>query len=127
MTGYHLQAAIAAVHAGAREPEQTRWRDILALYDELMDLQPSPIVALNRAVAVARVEGPLEALAAIAPLEIDPSLANYYLLPALKGRLLTELGDYPAAADCYRAALARPCSEPERRFLVRRLQQLPGA
>jgi RNA polymerase sigma-70 factor, ECF subfamily len=127
MTAYHLQAAIAAIHAGAREPEQTRWRDILALYDELMTLQPSPIVTLNRAVALSRVEGPLDALAAIAPLETEPSLANYYLLPTLKGRLLSELGDHAAAADCYRNALERPCSEPERRFLLRRLQQLAGA
>jgi RNA polymerase sigma factor (sigma-70 family) len=127
MTAYHLQAAIAAIHAGAREPEQTRWRDILAHYDDLMTLQPSPIVALNRAVALARVEGPLEALAAIEPLEHEPSLANYYLLPALKARLLSELGDHPAAADCYRQALERPCSEPERRFLLRRLHQLAGA
>jgi RNA polymerase sigma-70 factor (ECF subfamily) len=127
MTPYHLQAAIAAIHAGAREPEQTRWRDILALYDDLMQLQPSPIVALNRAVAIARVDGALEALAAIAPLEIEPSLANYYLLPALKGRLLTELGDHAGAAGCYREALERPCSEPERRFLLRRLQQLASA
>jgi RNA polymerase sigma-70 factor (ECF subfamily) len=127
MSPYHLQAAIAAVHAGAREPEQTRWRDILALYDDLMRLQPSPVVALNRAVAIARVDGPLEALAAIAPLELEPSLANYYLLPAVKGRLLMELGDHAAAAGCYRDALERPCSEPERRFLLRRLQQLAGA
>lgn len=127
MTPYHLQAAIAAVHAGARQPEETRWRDILALYDDLMQLQPSPIVALNRAVAISRVEGALEALAAIAPLEFEPSLANYYLLPALKGRLLMELGDEAAAANCYREALERPCSEPERRFLRRRLEQLAGA
>ena len=127
MTPYHLQAAIAAIHAGARQPDQTRWRDILALYDDLMQLQPSPIVALNRAVAISRVDGALEALAAIAPLEFEPSLANYYLLPALKGRLLMELGDHAAATDCYREALERPCSEPERRFLRRRLQQLAGA
>ena len=92
-----------------------------------MQLQPSPIVALNRAVAISRVEGALEALAAIAPLEFEPSLANYYLLPALKGRLLMELGDEAAAANCYREALERPCSEPERRFLRRRLEQLAGA
>ena len=92
-----------------------------------MALQPSPIVALNRAVALARVEGPLEALAAIERLEDEPSLANYYLLPALKARLLSELGDHAAAADCYRRALERPCSEPERRFLLRRLHQLAGA
>jgi RNA polymerase sigma-70 factor (ECF subfamily) len=123
VTTYHLQAAIAAVHAGAATPDGTRWPDILRLYDRLLELNPSPVIALNRAVAIARVSGPAAALAALATVEREPALAHYYLLPSVKGRLLLELGDRDAAAACYRDALARPCSEPERRFLARRLRE----
>jgi RNA polymerase sigma-70 factor (ECF subfamily) len=121
LTVYHVQAAIAAVHAGAASPDETRWPEILTLYDDLLALNPSPVVALNRAVALSRVAGIREALCVIAELEGDPALANYYLLPSVKGQLLCDLGDRPAAAACYRAALALPCTEPERRFLMRRL------
>ena len=121
MTAYHLQAAIAAIHATATTPGDTRWTEVLDLYDDLMRITPSPVIALNRAVALARVKGPLKALAAVAAIEDDPSLANYYLLPSVKGRLLSELGDRAGAAACYREALARPCTEPERRFLLRQL------
>jgi RNA polymerase sigma-70 factor (ECF subfamily) len=124
LTTYHLQAAIAAIHATAATPGDTRWTEVLELYDDLMRVNPSPVIALNRAVALARVKGPSEALAAVAAIEDDPSLANYYLLPSVKGRLLSELGDRPGAAACYREALARPCTEPERRFLLRQLQRL---
>jgi RNA polymerase sigma-70 factor (ECF subfamily) len=120
---YHLQAAIAAIHARAQRAEQTRWPDILALYDRLLALNPSPIVALNRAVALSRVAGPAQGLVSLAALETDPTLAHYYLLPSIKGRLLADLGDHARAAECYRHALALPCSEPERRFLARRLDE----
>ncbi len=123
MTVYHLQAAIAAIHATASTPGDTRWTEVLGLYDDLLRMNPSPVIALNRAVALARVKGPAEALAAVAAIEEDPSLANYYLLPSVKGRLLSELGDRAGAAACYRAALARPCTEPERRFLLRQLEE----
>ena len=123
MTAYHLQAAIAAIHATATTPGDTPWSEVLGLYDDLMRMNPSPVIALNRAVALARVKGPAEALAAVAAIEDDPSLANYYLLPSVKGRLLSELGDRAGAAACYRAALARPCTEPERRFLLRQLEE----
>ncbi len=123
LTEYHVQAAIAAVHAGAESPQATRWHDILALYDDLVSLNPSPVVKLNRAVAMSRVSGPAAALEAISTLEHEPSLANYYLLPSVKGRLLAEMGDRPGAAACFRAALERPCSEPERRFLARKLRE----
>jgi RNA polymerase sigma-70 factor (ECF subfamily) len=123
ITAYHLQAAIAAIHATATTPGGTRWTEVLGLYDDLMRMNPSPVIALNRAVALARVKGPAEALAAVAAIEDDPSLANYYLLPSVKGRLLSELGDRAGAAACYRAALARPCTEPERRFLLRQLEE----
>jgi RNA polymerase sigma-70 factor (ECF subfamily) len=124
LTAYHLQAAIAAVHAQTENPHETRWRDILSLYDDLVALNPSPVILLNRAVAVSRVGGPAEGLDALLPLEPDPALANYYLLPSVKGRFLAELGDYDGAAACYREALNRPCTEPERRFLLRKLAQL---
>jgi RNA polymerase sigma-70 factor (ECF subfamily) len=126
-TAYHLQAAIAAVHAGTPDGSATRWDRILSLYDELLALTRSPIVALNRAVAVARVEGPAAALAAVAGLEREPALSHYYLLPSIKGRLLAELGDLAGAAACYRTALTRPCTEPERRFLLRRLHEAEAA
>ena len=123
MTPYHAQAAIASVHARAADAGATDWRSILALYDDLLQLAPSPVTALNRTVALSRLEGPLAGLAGIAEIEREPMLADYYLLPSVKARLLAELGDHAAAARCYRAALARPCSEPERRFLLRRLDE----
>jgi RNA polymerase sigma-70 factor (ECF subfamily) len=85
------------------------------------------VVALNRAVALSRTRGAAAALAAIAPLESEPLLNGYYLLPSVKARFLTEIGDRPGAAAAYREALARPCTEPERRFLIRRLGALAGA
>ena len=82
----------------------------------------SPVVALNRAVALSRVHGAATALAAIAPLESAPALAEYYLLPSVKARLLADIGDHAGAAASYREALSQPCTEPERRFLIRRLR-----
>jgi RNA polymerase sigma-70 factor, ECF subfamily len=114
---YHVQAAIAATHARASDPRARDWPMILDLYDQLMALNGSPVVALNRAVAVAKVRGPAEALAAIAPLTGDPKLRDYYLLLAVRGHLLLELDHGTEAAACFRAALDCPCSEPERRFL----------
>ncbi|CAN5756424.1 RNA polymerase sigma factor [soil metagenome] len=121
LTSYHLQAAIAATHAGAPSFEATPWPTILDLYDQSMALTPSPLVALNRAVAVWKVRGAEAALADLATLETEPSLARYYLLPAVRGRLLAERGDHAAAARAFEEALDRPCSEPERRLLQRRL------
>jgi RNA polymerase sigma-70 factor (ECF subfamily) len=76
---------------------------------------------LNRAVALSRVHGPAAALEVIAPLENAPALAGYYLLPSVKARLLADIGDHSSAAASYRDALSRSCTEPERRFLIRRL------
>jgi RNA polymerase sigma-70 factor (ECF subfamily) len=118
---YHVQAAIAAVHGRAAGPEDTRWDEILSLYDDLVSLNPSPVILLNRAVAVSRVLGADAALEILEHLEREPALSNYYLLPSVKARLLASTGDRAGAAACYRAALDRPCSEPERRFLLRRL------
>jgi len=124
---YHVQAAIAATHARAVDPQSRDWPMILDLYDQLLALNRSPVVALNRAVAVAKVRGPAAALAAVEPLESDPKLRDYYLLLAVRGHLLLELGRRAAAAACFRAALDCPCSEPERRFLRRKLQACEGA
>jgi RNA polymerase sigma-70 factor (ECF subfamily) len=123
LTPYHVQAAIAALHARAETPEATRWPEILSLYDQLVSLNPSPVVRLNRAVALSRVAGAAAALDAIAPLEHEPALAQYFLLHCVKARLLSQLGDARGAAAAYRAALERPCSDPERRFLERALRE----
>jgi RNA polymerase sigma-70 factor (ECF subfamily) len=125
-TAYHVQAAIAAVHAAAPSYDDTDWRRMLGLYDDLMALNPSPVVALNRAVVQARIEGPASALRTIARLEGDPALEGYYLLPSVKGALLREAGDDQAAARAFEDALRRKCSEPERRFLLRRLSDSRG-
>lgn len=124
MTSYHVQAAIAAVHAGAPSAEATRWGVILRLYDDLLAINPSPLVALNRAVALAKVAGPAAALDALSAIETEPPLRNYYLLPSVKGRLLADVGDRAGAAAAFTAALAQPCSGPERRLIARRLRDI---
>jgi RNA polymerase sigma-70 factor (ECF subfamily) len=111
---YHVQAAIAATHARTID-----WPLILHLYDQLFAMNPSPVVALNRAVAIAKVRGAAEALASIESL----SLPGYYLLLAVRGHLLLELGRREEAAACFNEALACRCSEPERRFLRRKIEQ----
>ncbi len=88
-----------------------------------MALHPSPLVALNRVVAVWKVRGTDAALLDLAALEAEPALAGYYLLPAVRGRLLAERGDAAAARRAFTSALERPCSEPERRLLQRRLHE----
>jgi RNA polymerase sigma-70 factor (ECF subfamily) len=120
---YHVQAAIAATHARAIDPQTLDWALILQLYDQLMRINASPIVALNRAVAVAKVHGPADALAAIAPLERDPKLREYHLLLTVRGQLLLDLDRKRDAAAAFEAALACACTEPERRFITRRLAQ----
>lgn len=122
--GYHLQAGIASVYASAAVTGSVDWPEILSLYDQLLELDPSPVVALNRAVALARVRGPAAGLEALQALESNPALRNYYLLPAAEGQLWAELGERERGTACYREALARPCSEPERRFLKRKLDSL---
>ena len=123
ITVYHVQAAIAAVHAVAARAEDTDWPRMLRLYDDLMQLNPSPVVALNRAVALARVEGPAAALAEVTRLEREPSLAGYHLLPSVKGALLLESGNKREAAKAFREALRHPCSDPEKQLLIARLER----
>jgi RNA polymerase sigma-70 factor (ECF subfamily) len=121
-TEYHLQAAIAACHAAASSYELTDWAEIVRLYDLLVALNPSPVVALNRAVAIAKWKGPEEGIRAVEEISRHPALQHYYLLPATLGELWREIGDEKKAADFYRQALNHPCSEPERRFLSKRLE-----
>ena len=123
-TTYHLQAVIAAAHATTTDASATPWPRILDLYEELMALSPTPVVMLNRAVAIARVRGPEAALRELEMIESDPALARYYLLPSVKGRLLEALGSNREAAASFRLALQQTCSEPERRFLLRRIEGL---
>lgn len=120
---YHIQAAIASIHAQAKESATTDWEVILDLYDDLMELNPSSVVALNRIVAQGKVHGAESALNELAEIEDDPVLRDYYLLPATRGSLLAETGEFSQAANCFEGALTRPCSEPERRFLTRRMHE----
>ena len=120
---YHVQAAIAAAHARATDAASVDWPAILDLYDQLVAKNPSPVVALNRAVAIAKVHGAAAALQAVAPLERDRHMRRYHLLLAVRGQLLFELGRIDQAAEAFSAALECECSEPERRFLARKLRQ----
>ncbi|MGI8334553.1 RNA polymerase sigma factor [Actinomadura scrupuli] len=118
---FTLQAAIAALHAQAPAYQQTDWPQIRTLYDELLRVWPSPVVALNRAVAVSMVDGPAAALADVEGLERDGRLAGYRYLPATKADLLYRLGRHAEAADAYRAALALSDNAAEQEFLAGRL------
>jgi RNA polymerase sigma-70 factor (ECF subfamily) len=118
---YVLQAAIAALHAEAPTYDQTDWRQIVTLYDGLLEVWASPVVALNRAVAVAMVSGPSVALAEVQELEEDGRLAGYHYLPAIKADLLRRLGRVDEAVAAYRQALELTGNEAEREFLAWRL------
>src|SRR5262249_7630915 len=100
------------------------WPSILGLYDDLLALAPSSVVALNRAIARSMVEGPEAGLQSLEELSVEPALRGYYLMPAVRADLLRRLGPTAAAGAAYHQALSRPCSEPEQRFLLRRLQSL---
>ncbi|MBB5076661.1 RNA polymerase sigma factor [Nonomuraea endophytica] len=117
---FTLQAAIAALHAQASSYEETDWPQILILYGELLRIWPSPVVALNKAVALAMVEGPAAALEAIEELEREGRLAGYHYLPAAKAELLHRLGRDAEAVEAYRAALALSDNAAEQEFLQER-------
>jgi len=121
---FHVEAAIAATHTRAATMEDTDWALVLSLYDQLLQLKPSPVVALNRSVAIARVHGAQAALEALDPLEGELALKSYYLLPAVRGQFLAELGRQEPALEDFRRALALSCNTPERRFLERKIAQL---
>jgi RNA polymerase sigma factor (sigma-70 family) len=124
LTEYHLQAGIAACHATAATYEATDWGRILGYYDDLAARSASPVVALNRAVALAMARGPAAGLAEIARIRALPGLAGYYLLHATHGELAARTGDLIAARAAYRRALTLTANEPERRFLARKLSAL---
>ena len=121
---YQLQAAIAAVHAEARTAHETDWPRIVLLYDRLMAIEPSPVVALNRAVAVSMARGPAEALAIVDDLAVNGGLDDYYLLHSTRGELLRRLGRRADAARAYERAAAMASNAAEREFLERRRAQL---
>ena len=120
---YQLQAAIAACHATAPSAGATDWAEIAALYDQLALYLPSPVVQLNRAVAVAMSDGPEAGLGLVAELEKSGSLGTYHLLPATRADLLRRLGRFEEAASSYRQALELASTDAERRFLTRRLAE----
>lgn len=119
---YALQAAIAAVHSEATRAEDTDWRQIVALYDELLRRAPTPVVALNRAVAVAMVDGPARGLVEMSAL--GSALDGYHLFHSARGALLERTGDHAASLDAYGRALALCQNEPEQRFLQRRIERV---
>ena len=121
---YALQAAIAGVHAQAETAEQTDWPQIASLYALLHRVSPSPVIALNYAVAVAMADGPEAGLRLVDRLAAHGALADYHLLPAARADLLRRLGRRDEAADAYRAALALVSNDADRRFLEQRLTEV---
>ena len=124
---FALQAAIAAVHCRAAQPEDTDWPEIVRLYDLLERVQPSPVVSLNRAAAVAMVDGPRPALVLIDALAAGGELDRYHLLHAARADLLRRLGADADAARSYARALELATNDAERRFLERRLREVQPA
>jgi len=121
---FALEAAIAAEHCKAARAEDTNWSQIVRFYDLLAELMPSPIVSLNRAVAIAMAQGPQPALALIDELSASGELDDYHLLHAARADLLRRLGANDEAAESYKAALALVTNDSERRFLERRLKEV---
>jgi RNA polymerase sigma-70 factor (ECF subfamily) len=121
---YSVQAAIAAVHAHASTAAQTDWPQIVALYDVLLRMQPSPVVELNRAAAVAMAQGPEAGILLLDDLAQRPELRNYHLLPAARADMLRRLSQWAPAAQAYREALAKATQDPDRRFLKKRLAEM---
>jgi RNA polymerase sigma-70 factor, ECF subfamily len=123
---YELQAAIAACHATAAEAAATDWAQIARLYAMLAELAPSPVIELNRAVAVAMADGPAAGLELVADLEASGALRGYHLLPATRADLLRRLGRAAEAAASYREALELAATDAERRYLAGRLAETAG-
>lgn len=123
-SSYTLQAAIAAVHAEADSVAATDWRQIVALYDQLLRIQPSPVVRLNRAVAIAERDGPEAGLTLINAMLEHGELTNYYLAHSARADMFRRLGRTAEARSAYEQALALTQQEPERQFLAERIRQL---
>jgi RNA polymerase sigma-70 factor (ECF subfamily) len=122
---YTLQAAIAAVHAEASSAEVTDWAQIVGLYDVLARADPSPVIALNRAAAIAMRDGPAAGLAIVDTIMRSGDLEDYHLAHSARADLCRRLGRYGDARTAYQRALRLARQEPERRFLERRLTELP--
>lgn len=120
LTAFHCEAAIASIHAAARDYAATDWRRLLGEYDRLAAIADSPVVQLNRAVALAKVDGPAAGLAALRALAAAAALDDYVLLPAITAFLHWQLGAHARAIEQFDAAMQCPCSEPELRLLQRR-------
>ena len=123
---YQVQAAIAACHATAPSADRTDWAQIAALYEQLLEFLPTPVVKLNHAVAVGMAFGPADALALVEALEASGQLAGYHLLPATRADFLRRLGRGPEAAAAYAEALELVSTDAERRYLSRRLAEVSG-
>jgi RNA polymerase sigma-70 factor, ECF subfamily len=121
---YGVQAAIAALHDEAADVATTDWPQVVALYDVLLALVPSPVVALNRAAAVAMRDGPQAGLVLLDGLAGEPRLRGYHPYPAARAELLRRLQRFPEAAAAYREALELVGTEPERAYLLRRLESV---
>jgi RNA polymerase sigma-70 factor (ECF subfamily) len=121
---YQVQAAIAACHATAKTADDTDWAEIAGLYRELVRIAPSPVIELNRAVAIAMADGPAAGLRLVQELENSGDLAGYHLLPATRADLLRRLDRRAEAAAAYRTALDMAGTDAERRYLTRRLESL---
>jgi predicted RNA polymerase sigma factor len=127
---YALQAAIAACHMRVRTAEETDWEQIVLLYDALMQISPSPVVALNRAVAVAMAQGPpagLDALDAATRLGGESALAGYHLLPSVRGDLLMKIGRFAEAREEIQRAIAMTKNLREQELLTQKLKQIEKA
>lgn len=126
LTPYHVQAEIAAIHVASAQPETTPWARILELYDLLREMQPSAVVLLNRAIALGKVEGPAAGLAALKSIPRDTALERYPFLPTAEAEFLRNLGRVDDAAACFARALELARTEPEQRFILRKLTDLRG-
>ncbi|HUJ14824.1 MAG TPA: RNA polymerase subunit sigma-70, partial [Thermoanaerobaculia bacterium] len=122
MTTYHIEAAIAACHAASPSFEETDWGRIVSLYDDLIALNLSPVAALNRAVAIAMIDGAGAGIDAVESIEGRESLRDYPLLYSTLGELWLRRGDRERAAEQFSRALELPSSMPEKRFLLRKLE-----
>ena len=126
LTSYHLQAEIAAIHVAVLHSDDTPWKRILELYDLLMGMQPSAVVMLNRTIALGKLDGPAAGLAALKEIPFEPALASYPFLPVAEGEFLCSLGRSSAALICFARALELARTEPEQRFIMRKIAEIHG-
>jgi len=127
LTAYHVEAAIAAAHAAARSVEETDWKSIVSLYDRLMAIAPSPVVALNRAIAIGQSDGAERGLEELRGIDDRDRLKSYPFYPAAMGEMELRRGDPGAAREHFRAALALARNPAERRFLEKRVRACADA